>query len=214
MEHVGGFIRADNIKDAWYKGLNLIWDNGIIIKGEGGGEVKELLNVVVVIQNPNVVFMPSEVNLSTGYLDEYSKQLIFGDGDDNFAYTYGQRLRNWNNQVDQILHVIEKLKADSSTRRATACTWFPLSDTMVDEVPCMVVVDFKIRGGKLHLTTVFRSHDFADAYPANLYGLSKLLEYVAEKVSVPSGTITTVSISAHVYEYRWNNIEKIVFDNR
>ena len=69
MEHVGGFIRADNIKDAWYKGLNLIWDNGIIIKDERGGEIKELLNVVIVIQNPNVVFMPSEVNLSTEYLD-------------------------------------------------------------------------------------------------------------------------------------------------
>ena len=74
----------------------------------------------------------------------------------------------------------------------------------------MIIDDFKVRGGKVHLTTVFRSHDFAGAYPANLYGLSKLLEYVAEKVGVLPGKITTVSISAHVYDHDWDKIEDIV----
>ena len=45
----------------------------------------------------------------------------------------------------------------------------------------MMLDDFKIRDGKIHLTTLFRSHDFGGAYPANLYGLSRLLEYVARQ---------------------------------
>ena len=42
-----------------------------------------------------------------------------------------------------------------------------------DEVPCMIVDDFKLRDGRLHLSVFFRSHDFAGAYPANLYGLAR-----------------------------------------
>ena len=48
------------------------------------------------------------------------------------------------------------------------------------------------------------------SYYANLYGLSKLLEYVAGRVGVESGTITTVSISAHVYDHDWDMVENIV----
>jgi thymidylate synthase len=74
----------------------------------------------------------------------------------------------------------------------------------------MIIDDFKLRDGKVHLTTLFRSHDFAGAYPANLYGLSRLLGYVAEQSGQPPGTITTVSVSAHIYEHDWDRIEKIV----
>jgi thymidylate synthase len=108
------------------------------------------------------------------------------------------------------MYVVEKLKKDKVTRRAMASTWLPISDTVTDEVPCMIIDDFKIREGKVHLTTLFRSHDFAGAYPANLYGLSKLLEYVAEKVSVPAGKITTISISAHIYDHDWDKVKNIV----
>jgi len=74
----------------------------------------------------------------------------------------------------------------------------------------MMLDDFKIRDGKVHLPTLFRSHDFGAAYPANLYGLSKLLEYVAERVGVELGTITTISISAHVYDHDWDMVENVV----
>jgi thymidylate synthase len=106
--------------------------------------------------------------------------------------------------------VIKKLKDNSATRRATAVTWIPTVDTYVDEVPCMIIDDFKIRDGKVNLTTLFRSHDFAGAYPANLYGLSGLLKYVANEIGVKAGTITTVSISAHIYEHDWDMIEEIL----
>ncbi len=106
--------------------------------------------------------------------------------------------------VDQIDYVVRRLLANRNSRRASAVTWIPPVDTKKEEVPCMMVDDFKIREGRLHLTALFRSHDFAGAYPANLYGLTRLLEYVAERVGAEPGSITTLSCSAHIYDHDWD----------
>lgn len=74
----------------------------------------------------------------------------------------------------------------------------------------MMVDDFKIRQGRLHLTALFRSHDFAGAYPANLYGLTRLLEYVAERAGAEPGSIATVSCSAHIYDHDWDWVAEMV----
>lgn len=207
---IGRIVRASTISDAWYRGLNLIWNHGHGITDERGSNIREYLNLMIVIRDPYIDRIPKDISWNEERLEEYAKQLITGENVQDFEYTYGQRLRNWNDQVDQIAYVIEKLKANSSTRRATAVTWIPTVDTVVDEVPCMIIDDFKIRGGKVNLTTVFRSHDFAGAYPANLFGLSRLLEYVAGEVGIKPGMITTVSASAHIYEHDWDMVESIL----
>ncbi|MBP2030524.1 thymidylate synthase [Methanohalophilus levihalophilus] len=207
---IGRIVRANTITDAWYRGLNIIWNHGKVITDERGSKIKEFMNLMVTIKDPYKDEIPADIAWNKERLDEYAKQLITGENSQDFEYTYGQRLRNWDNQVDQIDYAIRKLKSSQSTRRATAVTWIPYVDTEVDEVPCMILDDFKVRDGKVHLTTLFRSHDFAGAYPANLYGLSRLLKYVADESGYEPGTITTISVSAHVYEHDWDKIEKIV----
>ncbi|MGP8330517.1 MAG: thymidylate synthase [Methanosarcinaceae archaeon] len=207
---IGRIIKASTISDAWYRGLNIIWNHGSVITDERGNQIREFLNLMIVIEDPYTNSIPEDISWNEERLEEYSKQLITGENAQDFVYTYGQRLRNWDDKVDQIAYVIEKLKESETTRRATAVTWVPTIDTVVDEVPCMIIDDFKIRNEKVHLTTLFRSHDFAGAYPANLYGLSKLLEYVAEKVGMKPGKITTISVSAHIYDHDWDKIEDII----
>jgi thymidylate synthase len=207
---IGRIIRAKSISDAWYRGLNIIWNHGNVITDERGSQIREFMDLMVVIEDPYTDRIPKDTAWNEERLEEYAKQLISGENVQDFEYTYGQRLRNWNGEVDQIEYVIEKLKENPTSRRATAVTWVPPVDTKVSEVPCMIVDDFKIRNGKVHLTTLFRSHDFGGAYPANLYGLSRLLEYVADRVGVEPGMITTVSISAHVYDHDWDMAENIV----
>jgi len=74
----------------------------------------------------------------------------------------------------------------------------------------MVVCDFKIRSNRLNLTVMFRSHDFAGAYPANVYALTRLLHHVSgESGSIP-GSITTLSASAHIYEHDWDWVESLI----
>lgn len=219
---VGSFIRADTIPEAWRRGLNLIWRQGEEITDERGTKTREILALEVVVEDPKRDMIPGEYSWNRPRLEDYAIQLISGENP-GFEYTYGERLRSWalpgsvnekdddsGGAVDQIDYVVRRLRASPNSRRASAVTWIPPVDSKKEEVPCMMVDDFKIREGRLHLAALFRSHDFAGAYPANLYGLTRLLEYVAERVGAEPGSITTVSCSAHIYDHDWDWVSEMV----
>lgn len=213
MAILGRFIRARTISDAWQRGLNLIWRQGAKITDERGTRIRELLSLQVVVEDPYHEMIPGQYSWNEERLEEYARQLLSGNNP-GFEYTYGERLRAWSlpgaPALDQIEQVISRLKASAHTRRATAVTWIVPIDTAKDEVPCMIVDDFKLRDGRLNLSIFFRSHDFAGAYPANLYGLARLLEYVSCEVGAEPGAISTTSASAHIYEHDWDFVERML----
>jgi thymidylate synthase len=213
MARLGRFIRARTISDAWARGLNLIWRQGAIITDERGTRIREILSLQVVVEDPYREMIPPQYSWNEERLEEYASQLLSGENP-GFEYTYGERLRAWHlpgmPELDQIEQVISRLKASAITRRATAVTWIVPVDARKDEVPCMIVDDFKLRDGRLHLSIFFRSHDFAGAYPANLYGLARLLQYVSFEVGAKPGSISTTSASAHIYEHDWDYVEKML----
>jgi thymidylate synthase len=236
---VGRFIRAGTISDAWHRGLNLIWRQGHEIKDERGTRIRELLSLQVVVEDPYRDMIPHEYSWNEERLEEYALQLLSAENP-GFEYTYGNRLRSWalpgkspadqssigqisvaqisidqasisQPPIDQIEQIKRRLKASPATRRATAVTWIPPIDEFRDEVPCMIVDDFKLRDGRLNLSVFFRSHDFAGAYPANLYGLARVLEHVSKEVGAVPGSISTISSSAHVYEHDWDWVQEMLF---
>ena len=213
MARLGRFIRARTISDAWHRGLGLIWRQGAQITDERGTRIRELLSLQVVVEDPYQEMIPVEYSWNEERLEEYAQQLLSGNNP-GFEYTYGERLRAWSlpgmPALDQIEQVILRLKASANTRRATAVTWIAPVDAAKDEVPCMIVDDFKLRDGRLHLSIFFRSHDFAGAYPANLYGLARLLQYVSSEVGAEPGSISTTSASAHIYEHDWDWVERML----
>jgi thymidylate synthase len=213
MVRLGRFLRAATISEAWQRGLNLIWRQGQELTDERGTRIKEVLSLQIVVEDPYRDMIPSEYSWNEDRLKEYALQLRSGENP-GFEYTYGERLRSWSfsglEPVDQIRHSVERLKASSSTRRATAVTWIPPLDNIREEVPCMIVDDFKLREGRLNLSVFFRSHDFAGAYPANLYGLAGLLEHVAGEVGATPGSISTLSSSAHIYEHDWDWVQEML----
>ena len=210
---LGRFIRARSISDAWHRSLNLIWRQGEEILDERGTRIRELLSLQVVVEDPYQEMIPEEYSWNKERLEEYAHQLQSSENP-GFEYTYGERLRAWSlpgtPPLDQIDMAIRRLNESPATRRATAVTWIPPVDSAKDEVPCMIVDDFKLRDGRLHLAVFFRSHDFAGAYPANLYGLARLLEYAAQKVGARPGSISTTSASAHIYEHDWDWVEEML----
>jgi thymidylate synthase len=210
---LGRFIRARTISDAWHRGLNLIWRQGEEMVDERGVRILELLSLQMVVQDPYQEMIPEEYSWNEERLEEYAHQLQCGENP-GFEYTYGERLRSWRMpgmpSLDQIDMAIRRLRESPATRRATAVTWIPPLDSSRDEVPCMIVDDFKLRGGRLHLSIFFRSHDFAGAYPANLYGLARLLEYAACEVGAEPGSISTTSASAHIYEHDWDWVREML----
>ncbi len=232
---VGRLIKAETIPEAWRRGLGLIWRGGEEITDERGTRTREILALEVVVEDPRKEMIPEEYSWNRPRLEDYASQLISGENP-GFEYTYGERLRSWSlpcpgkergvrddrggemgidgegagGAVDQIEYVVRRLRSNPNSRRASAVTWIPPVDTEKEEVPCMMVDDFKIRQGRLHLTALFRSHDFAGAYPANLYGLTRLLEYVAERAGAEPGSIATVSCSAHIYDHDWDWVAEMV----
>jgi thymidylate synthase len=214
MARLGRFIRAKTISEAWERGLGYIWRQGEEITDERGTRIRELLALQVVVEEPYRQMIPSGYSWNEERLEEYAGQLLSGDNP-GFEYTYGQRLRAWSlpgyPPLDQIDLAVERLKASASSRRATAVTWIAPVDSAKEEVPCMIVDDFKVRDGRLHLAAFFRSHDFCGAYPANLYGLARLLQHVSERVGAEPGSISTTSASAHIYEHDWDYVEEMLY---
>lgn len=206
------YIRGDSISQSWARLLNSIWYSGDDVKSQRG-KTKEILNLMCEVRKP----VDKEIDgfpMGADELKVYAKQLMLKDKS-GFEYTYGERLRAWGadiipEPVDQIEKVIGILKRSKCTRRATAVTWIPPIDSKKEDVPCLIMSDFKIRDRILHLTSVFRSNDMYGAWPANVYGLDKVNRYVAKKAGVKAGSITTLSISAHVYEHDYNNVKKIL----
>jgi thymidylate synthase len=66
----------------------------------------------------------------------------------------------------------------------------------------MQTVQFLIRNNRLNCVATFRSNDMLMAWGANAYGLSELMQVVADGTYVDVGFLETYSISAHIYYNR------------
>jgi thymidylate synthase len=211
-------IEADTIGEGWVKLVRTIMDENVEVLDERRSLTKELRNTITHIRHPvttdyfsqitqGKISVPDDQYWTGEKLETYTKQFLSPENP-GFVYTYGNRLRDyfW---IDQIQYAIDRLKNCEQSRRATTTTWDPQWDNWNDEVPCMILVDFKIRGNQLNITGVWRSHDIYGAWLPNAVGLTRLGEYVAKKVGVKMGSITIQSISAHIYENNFEEAGKI-----
>jgi thymidylate synthase len=201
-------IRAPTIKSGWESLVKRIINNGLEINDERGSLTLEILNTVVSVQKPLQLDIPDGYFWRGEKLEKYAQQFL-SDDPQGFIYTYGNRLRKHFQGIDQIREAINRLKNCKESRRAISITCDPPTDTKNDEVPCMIIVDFKIRNGKLQTTGLWRSHDTYGAWFPNAVGLSHLASYVAKEVGVDVGTLTIHSISAHIYEVNFDEARRV-----
>jgi len=201
-------IKVSTIKKGWETLVKKIISNGVEIKDERGSVTKEILNTMVTISNPMDTESPKGYFWTGEKLDKYSEQFLSSDKQ-GFIYTYGNRLRAHFDGIDQIQEAINRLNNVKESRRAISVTWDPTVDTKNDEVPCMMLVDFKIRDGKLYTTGLWRSHDIYGAWFPNAVGLTNLANYVAQETGSEVGTLTIHSISAHIYEVNFKEAEAV-----
>jgi thymidylate synthase len=218
-------IKADSIASAYKQALTTILTHGIDFKDERGDKMKTLFNLMVTVKRPLEGLEELEEMHKRGlspysreFLDSYADQLINGPKESEypFEYNYNERLRKrWsrlgknefqsleNDEVvdseylDQIDQAIKNLNKNPNSRRIVCVTWIPSVDTRKIDVPCLNYLVFYNISGKLHLSVAFRSHDVFGAYASNLYGISRLLEYVALRTGLKIGTLTVISVNAH-----------------
>lgn len=142
----------------------------------------------------------------------YIEQLVHGFHRAGFSYTYYGRLREYafesTEEIDQISCLLMKLRDSPATRRAVATTWQPWTDLKIDDPPCMDLLKLNIRGGKLNLRVLFRSHDILKAWPQNITALAHLQKYIAEMLLVSIGYLEVTSYDPHIYYKADQNLVK------
>lgn len=181
--------------DAWQYALQQIKLNGIEVITEDRALIREVLNLHLEIQHPLMGFPIQGSGWDLPALDVYADELCtFSYDCRGFDYQYNERMGR------QIYHITEMLRRYPTTRRATAYLWLPEKDLETNlHKPCQIVADYKLRNNKLYAIHFFRSHDIKDAWPQNVYGLAKLQEKIADDIECDTGSLTTISTSAHYY---------------
>ena len=99
-------------------------------------------------------------------------------------------------KIDQVESVINRLKNCENNKKGYYDTFDPSIDQYQNEIPSMIMVDFKIRKNMLYATGVWRSQDIYGSWIPNFFGLKGLSKYIAEYLSIKMGPITVHSVSA------------------
>jgi thymidylate synthase len=115
------------------------------------------------------------------------------------GHSYATRLFDYEHSGrDQVGWVIDRLRADRSSRSATITTLQPHTDTSY--VPCVSMLDFWLPDGRLELVVYAHSIDFGAKGYGNLVELASLQHRVADALGEPVGRLLMIVKSAHVYE--------------
>lgn len=199
---ISAVIEADTIESAHPKILDLIHNEGDEHMDEYGAKTREVFNLMIKVKTPTESMIPHAFHMTKMELEDYALKYYLSPKVEGEVYTYGERMLDFDGtgKHNQIQYVIDKLKKNANSRRAVVVLWDPKRDgTKIDHPPCMDMLAFNLRGGKLNCTSVFRSNDMLRAWPANAFGITRLVEFVAAEVGCEVGTLTTMSISAHIY---------------
>lgn len=197
-------IRSSTIAQAWLKILKTILKFGIQKGSDNTNSQKEILNMVSVItgENSDNEFIAPWFQFGKKELDEYYKQLMTANKFDTIAYTYGQRMRDYEG-INQIEYIINDLRRANFSRRAVVSLYMVQKDEISSNPPCLVLLQALVNDGKLNLNAYFRSNEMFSSWPQNAFGLRKIHKEISDRVGIEMGTLTIISCSAHI---EYNNL--------
>ena len=189
----------------------MILEKGRVLTTEDAEATVEFEEVTLQVDTPLAEpLVSSHSRFQQRFVEQYAKDLLHGSKA-SFEYDYHGRLFDWGERlesggqpvhVDQIEYIVEKLRSSPVSRRAIAITWNPVIDEKLDDCPCLQLVQCLLRDGKLCMRVVFRSNDMLTAAGANMYALVQLQKSIAERLNVPCGTYTHISLIPHIYYIR------------
>jgi hypothetical protein len=176
-----------------------------------------------------------------GFLGYFAKNMLDYSDDGLTSWGgYGWRWRNFFG-YDQIEEVVEELQSNPASRRCNLQMWnaWPEPGSFIQnydmnrhnsalqdcdlhvatsggrDVPCNLNAIIDVRGGRVNMTTLARSHDvWWGAYGANPVQFSLLLEYLSMRIGAPMGTYTQISHNFHCYTDRVSRekLQAAIFD--
>ncbi|MEM2887892.1 MAG: thymidylate synthase [Candidatus Bathyarchaeia archaeon] len=213
--HIGVTIKARTVSEAWEKAVLECWNKGANVPTEYGEMSKELLGLLVVVEEPFAEPRIHRGDLLVAIREslwKYYDEVLRGTLDNavkegKIHYTYHERLFCYPPKaINQIEYIISKLQQASFSRRAQAITWDPEKDVNVDSPPCLQRVWCTIRDMKLVFHTTWRSRDIFRAMHMNMLALTELQKMVAEHLKVKVGPYLDFTNSAHIYEKTYSDV--------
>lgn len=222
-------ISAENVNDAYEKGLDYLNQEGIRSGSRNGSVVKAPGPVITTYSHPfeRVLFHPvrdanpffhlfESIWMLAGRNDvkfpaRFAGQIAqYSDNGETLHGAYGFRWRS-HYKVDQLRAISRALTYNREDRRQVLSMWDPYIDPPVAElggkdVPCNTHAYFDVTGGTiLNMTVCNRSNDAVwGAYGANAVHMSFLLEYVARSAGLTMGEYRQFSNNFHIYEKHYS----------
>jgi len=212
-------MQATTVFEAWKQALSQILKHGIDFTDENKRLCREVLNLSIEIDHPEIDATRPIIVLN-GFqkwdypgFDDIARTVLDSNLAPEYSYSYGPRLFSFQQKKNQINDfIIPLLKNTPDSRRAVLTLWDPLEDSnpLKRDMPGLVAIDFKLRNNRLNMTAVLRSNDMFFGWPANIYQMHVLQQYIAEKLGCRTGSITTFSTSAHIFQDQFPYIKKIL----
>ncbi len=190
-------VNAHTLGECWQKCVQVVLEHGHEHNDEDVA-IRELLGLSLQIMHPSsedsFIKEVGDHSVIAKMLEKFSKGVVMEDR----PFTYGQLIYDMNG-VDQFEWMLERLQKKPETKSATISLLTP--GLNVPNLPCLSVLDAKIRNGQVHLQFFFRSQNIFGRQYANLLALSQLHEDLARRSGCELGTMKGYVASAHIYEY-------------
>jgi len=216
-------VEGKTLPEAWEKAVLAVWESGIDIKTEYDkpeDPASKDCTMIITVDDPM-----SEPRIHRAFpggledLEVYRQEVVYGIHDHwidpqagKWTYTYHKRLCDYEiegERIDQIDYIIKKLSKSSHSRRAQAITWNPKRDAPTDDPPCLQRIWCRLQDAGPHMilnmNTHWRSRDAFKAAFMNIFALTDLQSYIAQKMQsnikkkVLVGRYVDISDSFHIY---------------
>jgi len=214
-------IKAFDCPDAWYKVLHEIWYIGDVFEVGYGSERSHTkkLNLSIEITHPeNRPLVADHAPCDMKYVQWYALKYLWSGVIEEETYTYGSRLRE---PIDQVEEAVKRYLEEHGDRQVTLTIRLPEDikkrlDERKHEPPCLSLIDTEIYDNKLHLTCYFRSWDAYAGLPANIAGIQIFNEALASEInrrgnlSIKTGKLIFHSKNCHIYERQFKIVEELL----
>jgi len=99
--------------------------------------------------------------------------------------------------------VVDRLKADPTSRQAVVTIWQPLEDLFISDskdFPCTVMLQFLIRNNRLIMHTTMRSNDVWLGLAYDAFQFTQVQLTIARVLGIEPGPYYHHAVSMHLYE--------------
>ena len=176
---LGRKIVTRSLKEAYFKAIKLVNARGTL-GVDGKSTIKELMNLEIILIDPiiEIDFFKQRSPADHAWMQDNfrSKKLVPELGD---SMSYATRLHDYGG-IDQVGRVEQKLRQKPETKSATITTLMPATD--VNYIPCISLLDFKMRGNNFITNVVARSIDVENKMPFNIIEIFNVIDGIKANI--------------------------------